>query len=174
MGVKNARPVTLISAKLVIMTSKKATMGIASNAIEAVLTVLSNLTPMAADRSHKLAWLVIRHTPWWIQHAWKFVLPPPTVLIPAKYATLQKQAVFATVVLQTLNAIRISPDNILSVINTEVSAMVVVSHINKMFVEKIKHVFSTRTIRDTDAANAIIWIIPVARGKMVKTYAMKI
>ena len=96
------------------------------------------------------------------------------MLVPAFFATLQKQAVFATVVLQTLNAVRISPDYFLSVINTVVSAMVVGPKMKRMIAEKIKDVISSRKNRDTDAANAIIMIIPVARGKMVKTYAMKI
>ena len=96
------------------------------------------------------------------------------MLVPAFFATLQKQAVFATVVLQTLNAVRISPDYFLSVINTVVSAMVVGPKMKRMIAEKIKDVISSRKNRDTDASNAIIMIIPVARGKMVKTYATKI
>ena len=43
-----------------------------------------------------------------------------------------------------------------------------------MAVENKKHVISTRTNREEDAVNAMIIRMTVARGKMVKTYAMNV
>ena len=92
-----------------------------------------------------------------------------------KYATLQKQVVFANIVLQTLYVKRTSPAKIMSVQVTLLSilepAEIAGNGAVTLCAEMIKSAVSQAT-RSIDALNASTQEI-AARGKMGKPYAIK-
>jgi hypothetical protein len=88
------------------------------------------------------------------------------------YAILQKQVVFANVVLQTLNVLRPSPENILFVKILMVSADNVGNTSTTQCAEKIKSAVISMTLKN-NALNAALILKTAARGKMANRYAIQ-